>query len=183
MVQTGLTKDAKSITPTSEPRTYTCYPRWLLVLWLCSALWPLAIVFSSRNAEGQYKEGQFQWWAVSLFAASFPWYSMHIPRTVKWVGSSIFVSSAYGIIMDFDLSVVSSVETAVGCGGCANCVRFRFKEEYTQEQKAKAALARAQDPSSYWACCVKGYIDASFMAKGAEMERLVADLGLVNSPA
>lgn len=169
MVQTGLTKDAKSITPTSEPRTYTCYPWWLLVLWLCSALWPLSIVFGSRNAEGQ-----FSWWALALLGGVFPWYSMSIPRTVKWVGSSIFVSSAYGIIMDFDLSVVSSVETAVGCGGCANCVRFRFKEEYTQEQKAKAGKC---------AGCVKGYMDASFMAKGAEMERLVADLGLVNSPA
>ena len=58
-------------------------------------------------------------------------------------------------------------------GGCANCVRFRFKEEYTQEQKAKAGKC---------AGCVKGYMDASFMAKGAEMECLVADLGL-DSPA
>ena len=33
------------------------------------------------------------------------------------------------------------------------------------------------------ACCVKGYVDASFMAKGAEMERLVADLGLSNDPS
>ena len=76
--------------------------------------------------------------------------------------------------MDFDLSVVSSVETAVGCGGCSTLVRFRFKEEYTQEQKLKAGQG---------ACCVKGYVDASFMAKGAEMERLVADLGLSNDPS
>ena len=168
MVQSGLTKDAKSITPAAEPRTYTCYPWWLPVLWVCSGLWPLAIVF------GGAARGQFQWWALSLLGGCFPWYSMGIARTVKWSGSTFELKNLAATMMTFDLSVVSSVETAVGCGGCSTLVRFRFKEEYTQEQKLKAGKC---------ACCVHGYVDASFMAKGAEMERLVADLGLSNDPS
>ena len=168
MVESGLTKDASSITPVAEPRTYTCYPWWLPVLWVCSGLWPLAIVFGGAG------RGQFQWWALALLGGCFPWYSMGIVRTVKWSGSKFELKNLAATMMTFDLSVVSSVETAVGCGGCSTLVRFRFKEEYTQEQKLKAGQG---------ACCVKGYVDASFMAKGAEMERLVADLGLSNSPA
>ena len=167
MVESGLTKDASSITPAAELRTYTCYPWWLPVLWFCSALWPLAIVFGSRNAEGQ-----FQWWALALLGGAFPWYAMGIVRTVRWSGSKFELKNLAATMMDFDLSVVSSVETAVGCCG-SSLVRFRFKEEYTQEQKLKAGKCKA--------CCVNGYVDASFVAKGAEMERLVADLGLVNS--
>jgi hypothetical protein len=166
MVESGLTKDASSITPAAEPRTYTCYPWWLVVLWVCSGLWPFAIVFGGAG------RGQFQWWALALLGGCFPWYSMGIVRTVKWSGSKFELKNLAATMMEFDLSVVSSVETAVGCGGCSTLVRFRFKEEYTQEQKLKAGQG---------ACCVKGYVDASFMAKGAEMERLVADLGLVNS--
>ena len=97
---------------------------------------------------------------------------MGIAKTVRWSGSKFELKNLAATMMEFDLSVVSSVETVVGCGGSA--VRFRFKEEYTQEQKLKAGKC---------ACCVHGYVDASFMAKGAEMERLVADLGLSNDPS
>ncbi len=63
--------------------------------------------------------------------------------------------------------------------------RIRVQQQATAREKETAGLRKAvaELKAGQGACCVKGYVDASFMAKSAEMERLVADLGLSNDPS
>ena len=106
----------------------------------CAALWPFAIAGAARPVP-----------VVGARAARrlFPVVLDGDRADGEVVGIEVRTQEPGRDHDDLRPRVVSSVETAVGCGGCSTLVRFRFKEEYTQEQKLKAGQG---------ACCVKGYV-------------------------